>query len=77
MLGNDIDDNSWPACGEIDIMEYVGRMPGVVHHSLHTTSSSGATINTKAVNISDLEGEFHVYGIEWSINAIDFYVDGN
>ena len=43
---------------------------------LCTTSSSGATINTKAVNISDLEGEFHVYGIEWSINAIDFYVDG-
>lgn len=76
MLGNDIDTNQWPACGEIDIMEYVGRMPGVVHHSLHTTSSSGATINTQKVTISDLEGEFHLYGIEWSINAIDFFIDG-
>ena len=32
MLGNDIDDAGWPDCGEIDIMEYVGRMPGIVHH---------------------------------------------
>lgn len=76
MLGNDIDTNSWPACGEIDIMEFVGRMPGIVHHSLHTTSSSGATINTKKVLVSNLEDAFHVYGIEWSSEAIDFFVDG-
>lgn len=77
MLGNDIDTNSWPACGEIDIMEYVGRMPGIVHHSLHTTSSSGNTINTKKVVVSNLEDEFHTYTIEWSIKAIDFYIDGD
>ena len=76
MLGNDIDTNSWPACGEIDVMEYVGRMPGIVHHSLHTTSSSGATINTQKVIVPNLEGDFHTYAIEWSIKAIDFFVDG-
>lgn len=76
MLGNDIDDAGWPDCGEIDIMEYVGRMPGIVHHSLHTRSSHGATINTKKVIVANPEEEFHIYGIEWSSKAIDFYVDG-
>lgn len=76
MLGNDIDDAGWPDCGEIDIMEYVGRMPGVVHHSLHTRSSHGATINTKKVIVANPEEEFHIYGMEWSSKAIDFYVDG-
>lgn len=76
MLGNDIDDAGWPDCGEIDIMEYVGRMPGIVHHSLHTRSSHGATINTKKVIVANPEEEFHIYGMEWSSKAIDFYVDG-
>ena len=76
MLGNDIDDEGWPDCGEIDIMEYVGRMPGIVHHSLHTRSSHGATINTKKVIVANPEEEFHIYGMEWSSKAIDFYVDG-
>jgi beta-glucanase (GH16 family) len=76
MLGNDIDNAGWPDCGEIDIMEYVGRMPGIVHHSLHTRSSHGATINTKKVIVDNPEEEFHIYGMEWSSKAIDFYVDG-
>ena len=36
MLGHDIDSNSWPYCGEIDIMEYVGKSPGEIHTTLHT-----------------------------------------
>lgn len=47
MLGNDIDTNTWPGCGEIDMMEYVGKEPGVIHTSLHTPDSFGNTINTK------------------------------
>ena len=38
-LGNDIDKNPWPDCGEIDIMEYVGREPGQIFNSVHTRSS--------------------------------------
>ena len=36
MLGHDIDSNTWPACGEIDIMEYVGKQPWRdSHHTPH------------------------------------------
>jgi len=31
MLGNDIAANGWPKCGEIDIMENIGREPGINH----------------------------------------------
>ena len=37
MLPNDIrEGNRWPGCGEIDIVECVGRLPHVMHFSLHT-----------------------------------------
>ena len=34
LLGTDINTNSWPACGEIDVMENVGKEPDVVHGML-------------------------------------------
>ena len=36
MLGTNIDEVGWPACGEIDIMEFVGFDPGVIHANVHT-----------------------------------------
>jgi len=41
MLGNDITYNGWPKCGEIDIMENIGKEPGTVHGSLHGPSTVG------------------------------------
>ena len=38
-LGNDITLRGWPKCGEIDIMENIGREPGINHASLHGPSS--------------------------------------
>ena len=35
MLGTNIRDAGWPACGEIDIMEYVGFEPDVIHANIH------------------------------------------
>ena len=35
-LGTNIDEVGWPACGEIDIMEFVGFDPGVIHANVHT-----------------------------------------
>src|SRR5208282_3784690 len=42
MLGTNIDSVGWPACGEIDIMENLGREPGLVHGTLHGPGYSGA-----------------------------------
>src|SRR5258708_5465037 len=41
MLGKDIGAVGWPKCGEIDIMENIGKEPGIVHGSLHGPSTSG------------------------------------
>ena len=34
MLGDDIDKAGWPACGEIDIMENIGKEPSTIHGSI-------------------------------------------
>ncbi len=65
----------WPGSGEIDIMEHWGNNPNVIHGSIHTTSSSGGTINTGTTVISDVSNTYHVYSMIWDENAIEFLVD--
>lgn len=75
MLGNDIDENTWPACGEIDIMEYVGKEPHTIYNSLHTPSSYGNTINSKKTFKKNIEEGFHTYKTIWTKDFIEFYID--
>ena len=75
MLGEDISTVSWPACGEIDIMEYVGYEPDVVHATVHTTSGSGSNGNGRSKALETAEEEFHIYGLLWDEDAIVFYID--
>jgi len=74
-LGNDIDSNPWPDCGEIDIMEYVGRKPGEIFTSVHTRSSYGDTVNTKITPFPGIEDDFHVFAVEWTNTSLTFFVD--
>ena len=75
MLGANIDEVGWPAAGEIDVMEFVGRQPDTIHTSLHTPASHGNTINTKVTHIPDLTDDFHLFRIDWNKDAIVFYID--
>jgi beta-glucanase (GH16 family) len=75
MLGSNIDQVGWPLCGEIDILEYVGKEPDMVFTSLHTQDSHGNTINTKKTKIESIEEGFHLYAIEWTPDKIEFFVD--
>lgn len=75
MLGSNISDVGWPMCGEIDILEYVGREPDMVFTSLHTKASHGNTINTKKTTIPTIEEGFHIYAVDWMKEKMDFYVD--
>src|SRR5215207_2532538 len=43
MLGNNIQSAGWPTCGEIDIMENIGREPPLVHGTIHGPGYSGAS----------------------------------
>lgn len=77
MLGADISEVGWPASGEIDILEYIGREPGIVFTSLHTPASHGNTINTKKTKIVDIEEGYHTYKAVWTSDYIEFFVDGD
>ena len=77
MLGANIDTVGWPACGEIDVMEEVGKEPARIHASLHTNSSYGNTVNTSVTIVNDFSTAFHVYAVDWTPDKMDFYVDNN
>ncbi|GAA3508398.1 hypothetical protein GCM10022393_19430 [Aquimarina addita] len=75
MLGADISDIGWPDCGEIDIMEFVGKEPHTIYNSLHTRQSYGNTINSKKTIINDIEEGFHTYKSVWTEDKIQFFID--
>lgn len=78
MLGDNINTVSWPQCGEIDIMELKGHIPNVVYGTLHGPGYSGGNAKTKAYGLQNarFDQDFHVFGVEWQENQIDFFVDG-
>lgn len=67
---------SWPACGEIDIMEHWGRNQNYVQSAMHTPSSFGNTQNHGGRTIGTVSSQFHIYAMEWSSEKIVFTVDG-
>jgi beta-glucanase (GH16 family) len=79
MLGADIGTVSWPGCGEIDIMENVGKEPAVNHGSLHGPGYSGGNPLTGQYKLPSgaLADAFHLYAVEWEEGVIRFYVDDN
>ncbi|MFN2260627.1 MAG: family 16 glycosylhydrolase [Psychroflexus sp.] len=77
LLGADIDQVGWPQTGEVDIMEYRGQDPTIVHGSVHGPGYSAGNAVTKTFDLVDsrFDTDFHVFGIEWGPNYINFYVD--
>jgi beta-glucanase (GH16 family) len=76
MLGDNVTTAGWPACGEIDIMEHVGRNPGVVQCAMHTISSHGDTVNKSSKTVGTFD-KFHTYEILWTEQKIEFFIDGD
>ena len=78
MLGNNIRNGGWPACGEIDIMENIGREPSVVHGTIHGPGYSGkGSIGGpfEFRNKRKFADDFHVFAVEWEPEKIRWYVD--
>jgi len=79
LLGADISTVGWPTCGEIDIMENIGREPGTVYGSLH--APRGADVGSATASFALPAGQrfadsFHVFAVEWEPNQVRYYVDG-
>lgn len=79
MLGANFAEVGWPECGEIDIMEYRGQEPKVVHGSLHGPGYFGGEPITAAFRLKDdktFDQGFHVFAVEWDPGRIAWLVDG-
>lgn len=75
MLGSDVDSAHWPACGEIDIMEHLGRDMNKIYGTLHYPGHFGDHANGKTTMVKDAT-QFHVYELKWSPKEIKISVDG-
>ena len=79
MMGEDIATAHWPACGEVDIMENLGREPDTVHGTIHGPGYSGNQGLSGLFRLKNQErfaDNFHVFSVEWETNEIRWYVDG-
>lgn len=75
------EDMRWPNCGEIDIMEHVGRMENNLLFSIHCKNHNHANKNTvpyttRAVFEENLWEDYHIYAMEWTEDYIEYFVDG-
>lgn len=66
----------WPACGELDIMEWVsydrGNVHATIHNGVYNWPKNTQKMGTTAVNPDD----WHTYGMEWFPEYVAFFVDG-
>jgi beta-glucanase (GH16 family) len=80
LLGDNIKSVGWPSCGEIDIMENIGKELSTVHGTIHGPGYSAAKGISSAYVIPDgrrFADDFHVFAVEWEPKTIRFYVDSD
>jgi beta-glucanase (GH16 family) len=78
MLGADITETGWPNCGEIDIMENIGRELSTVYGTVHGPGYSGAGGISTAFTLDDgtaFKDQYHVFALEWEPDELRWYVD--
>jgi beta-glucanase (GH16 family) len=73
MLGTS---GAWPAGGEIDIMEQVGKTPTTIYGTVHCQATAGTSGNGGSTNVTDACAAFHNYHVLWTPERLDFGVDG-
>ena len=74
MLGTNISSIGWPNCGEIDVLENTGTNSTMVQSSIHYGGNATAIYNfIDGAAITN----FHTYTLDWTTNALLFYVDGH
>ena len=78
LLGANFPSVGWPASGEIDVMEHVGRAPNQVFSTIHAPAyNGGGGIGSPFSITGDFAAAFHTYGMDWDASHMTFSVDGN
>jgi len=80
MLGEDFGPTPWPDCGEIDIMENIGREPRTVHGTIHGPGYCGGDGIGGPYDLPEgqvLADDFHCFAVEWLPGEIHWYLDGH
>ena len=76
-LGNDFRDVRWPQTGEIDVMEFVGRLPNEVFGTIHGPGYSGGQAWFGKIDIGEgVFNDYHTFTVDWQPNEIIWYIDG-
>lgn len=68
---------TWPAVGEIDILEHVGQQPGVVHAAVHSRDYNHRNGRQRSgeKRVADVCSEFHRYQLHWTPDEISIGID--
>ncbi|MGN6177768.1 MAG: glycoside hydrolase family 16 protein [Mucilaginibacter sp.] len=76
LLGIDRVNTKWPFCGEIDLMEYLGRDPQKVYGTVHYADSAGKYQHEgKSPIVDSPANAFHTYTLQWYPDRLEFYYD--
>ena len=78
LLGANCKRKGWPACGEIDVMENIGREPSIVHGTFHGPGYSGAGgigASYSHPNGGEFCADFYVFAVEWEPNKLAWFVN--
>jgi beta-glucanase (GH16 family) len=74
-LGDNISQIGWPRCGEIDIMEFVGKEPNKLHGTTHFSVDDKHRSKGQSLTVERPFDDFHLYAVEWFPDRIDFFFD--
>lgn len=74
-LGDNIEQIGWPKCGEIDVLEFVGKEPDKIHGTTHYSINEQHASKGKALTVDKPFDDFHLYAVEWFADRIDFFFD--
>ncbi len=65
----------WPIGGEIDIMEHIGIKQNMIYHTIHSKNHISKPYFSHKEIINGVSDDFHIYGMLWEENNIEFFVD--